>query len=129
MGDISPNFSLYEVACKCGCGLDNIDMRLMPILEAVRHFEGGHSLTPNSACRCVEHNETVQKQAKKNYVPYSSKSVHMPDEDGLCKAVDIPSDNPKALYDFLNGLFPNIYGIGLYSWGVHIDTRNYKARW
>ena len=43
--------------------------------------------------------------------------------------MDVPTDDPKALYDELNKRFPNKYGLGLYSWGVHVDVRENKARW
>ncbi len=115
MGDLSKNFSLYEFQCKDNCGYNAIDFKLMPIMEIIRTHEGSNPLTPNSACRCVDHNETIQKQANKEYVPHTSKSKHM---EGI--AVDIKSENPKVLFVFLDSLFPDMYGIGLYSWGIHI---------
>lgn len=137
MGDISKNYDRSEWACKCGCGLDRIDLRLMPIAEIIRHYEGGKPMSINSGCRCLLHNERIQRLANKNYKPFSSRSKHMPidkdgtidEENGICTAGDFRSENPKRLYDFLCDLFPNLYGIGVYSWGVHIDTRQSKARW
>lgn len=137
MGDISPHYSRSEFVCKCGCGLDRIDLRLMPIAELIRVHEGNKPMSPLSGCRCLQHNERVQMDVNEHYVPYSSKSKHLPlteyntvdEENGICTAGDFGSENPKKLYDFLCNLFPNLYGIGLYSWGVHIDVGGRYARW
>lgn len=129
MGDLSKHFSLSEFSCKCGCGFDSIDIQLIPIAEIVRHHEGGNSIAPSSACRCYEHNETVQKKANKKYISGSSKSKHMPNEKGTGIAMDFKSKNPRKLFAFLDSLFPDLYGMGVYSWGVHIDTRIAAARW
>lgn len=126
---ISNNFWLSEWACNCGCGLNSIDLRLMPIAEIIRHHEGDNPMVPNSACRCVEHNEKVQKQNNPDYISLSSRSMHMPDENGLCKAVDFHSKDPLQLYYYLDGIFSGIYGIGVYNWGVHVDTAKRYARW
>lgn len=123
MGDFSLHFDLREFVCPC-CGLDNIAPGIAVIMELIRTYEGDKPLAPNSACRCKKYNEKIQKEVNPNYIPGSSKSKHV---ESI--AVDIPSDNPKALYLYLNKLFPDTYGIGLYSWGVHIDLRQAKARW
>lgn len=131
MGDISKHFSRAEFACKCGCGLDNIDLRLMPILEMVRSYNGHTSLTPSSGCRCLSHNEKVQKENNPGYLPFGSQSKHLPDpqEEGMCHAVDVPVDDPVNVYNFLCSLLPGTYGIGLYPWGIHVDTRHMMSRW
>lgn len=58
MGDMTPNFSRHEFKCKCGCGRDNIDPRLVFMLQQLRD-RYGKSLTPSSGCRCPKHNEVV----------------------------------------------------------------------
>lgn len=121
---LSTHFYRHEFACPCGCGLDSIDLRLMPILEIVRHYEADRPLVPTSACRCKAHNERVKTWNDRNYKPFSSRSKHMD-----CIAVDVPSKNPYKLYRTLNILFPGMYGIGVYDWGVHIDVRLEEARW
>lgn len=134
---LSANTWRSEWACPCGCGLDNIDLKLMPIFELIRHFEGDKPKDINSGCRCLSHNERVQMDANEHYLPYSSRSRHLPfdkdgiidEETGLCTAGDFPSEAPKELYDFLDNLFPNMYGIGVYTWGVHVDTDMKKRRW
>lgn len=123
MGDASKHFSYSELSCPCGCSL-SIDNSVLPIAEMIRSFLGGKPIVPSSACRCVEYNENVQREANRQYRPYSSKSKHM---EGI--ATDWKTDRAKELYDYLDRAFPETFGIGLYSWGVHIDTRPDKARW
>jgi len=122
MSKISANFAREEFACPCGCGFSTVDIELIPIAEAIRSFTGSYS--PSSACRCVIYNEIIQKKYVKNYIAFSSKSIHM---EG--RAIDVKYHDPYKLYLFLVDLYLNTYGIGVYSWGVHIDTRLEKARW
>jgi len=113
MSKISPHFSREEFACKCGCGFDTVDAELLNVAETVREHIGAY--TPSSACRCKNHNKAVGG---------SDKSQHL-----IGRAIDIPYNNPRELYNYLNELYPNTFGIGLYNTFVHIDTRNKKARW
>jgi len=114
MGDISKHFSRYEFACKCGCGKDTVDVELVKLCEVSREFVGA-SITPSSGCRCPRHNKEVGG---------GDKSQHL-----LCKAGDLPVDNPRDLYNFLCSKYPNKYGFGLYNTFVHADCRSKKARW
>jgi len=58
MGDITQAFSRHEFACKCGCGFDDIDERLVHRLQVVRDIIKIPMII-NSGCRCVEHNKNV----------------------------------------------------------------------
>ena len=58
MGDITENFNRYEFACKCGCGFDAINERLVHRLQVVRDIIGV-SIIINSGCRCLKHNENI----------------------------------------------------------------------
>lgn len=51
-------FKSSEFACKCGCGLNNIDPELVKTLDAIR-TASGHPMIIASACRCPEHNKAV----------------------------------------------------------------------
>lgn len=124
MGDLSNNLSRYEVACKCGCGFATADIVTVKMFEQARKFEGNKPVAPNSWCRCHHYNEIVQMDANENYIPNSSKSKHM---EGI--ACDFPSDNPKALFDYLDNLYLDSCGIGVYNSFVHFDSRLAKARW
>lgn len=51
-------FKQSEFTCKCGCGLNNIDLRLVQVLDNIReHF--GQACVVTSGTRCVKHNKTV----------------------------------------------------------------------
>lgn len=48
-------FKQSEFTCKCGCGLNRMDLRLIKILDEIReHF--GKPIIITSGCRCVKHN-------------------------------------------------------------------------
>lgn len=110
---LSNNFDRIEFSCKCGCGFDTVDVLLLQAAENARKYVG--PFTPNSACRCVKYNKLVGGV---------STSQHL-----FGKAIDIPTKNPEGLYNFLDELYPNNYGLGLYNSFVHIDVRDKKARW
>lgn len=51
-------FSKDEFTCRCGCKLNNIDIKLVKILDSIReHFN--HPLIITSGCRCTNHNTKV----------------------------------------------------------------------
>ncbi len=52
------HFKKDEFTCKCGCGLNNLDLRLANVLEQIReHF--GKACIVTSGCRCSKHNKNV----------------------------------------------------------------------
>ena len=52
------HFQKSEFTCKCGCGTNNIDLRLVKILDEIReHF--GRACIITSGCRCSKHNRNV----------------------------------------------------------------------
>lgn len=116
MGDISPNFNRSEFACRDGCGFDTVDVELIEVLQGLReHFNRPVFVT--SGCRCEMRN--VLSGGSKN-------SQHL-----IGRAADIVVNGHKAheVYDYLDKLYPDQYGIGRYDHWTHIDTRNEKARW
>ena len=54
-----PHFQRSEFACKCGCGFDDINLRLVQILEDIRSHFGGNPVIITSGCRCAKHNAEV----------------------------------------------------------------------
>lgn len=51
-------FRKEEFTCKCGCKMNNIDLRLIKVLDEIReHFEEACIVT--SGCRCSKHNKAV----------------------------------------------------------------------
>lgn len=51
-------FKREEFTCKCGCGANNMDLKLVEILDNIReHF--GQACTVTSGTRCAKHNKNV----------------------------------------------------------------------
>ena len=119
MGDITRNFSRWESACKCGCGLDNIDDRLIHRVQVVRDILWV-KITIISGCRCVAHNYAVGGKPA---------SMHLPDPiDGKCKALDWTVEDEEKFMSagrMLNGWSG---GFHVYSTFIHTDIGR-KRRW
>ena len=58
MATDTKNFKVSEFACKCGCGKDNIDQRVMNMAQVIRDALGV-PVRINSGCRCEAHNKKV----------------------------------------------------------------------
>ena len=117
MGDISPNFSRYEFACRCGCGHNTIDAETLTVLETLRtHF--GEPVSVNSGNRCAKHNKAVGG---------ASNSQHL---YGRAADINVDSIPPNEVAKYLEHKYPAKYGIGRYRNFTHIDTRSGPAvRW
>jgi uncharacterized protein YcbK (DUF882 family) len=122
---MGPYFKREEFACKCGCGFDVVDVELWKVLQNVREYFG-KPVSINSACRCHEHNEKVQKEANPKYVPNSSKSKHM---EGIAADITVSGVSPDKVADYLEKIYRSQFGIGRYNTFTHIDVRPGKARW
>ena len=55
---LSKNLTRKEVACKCGCGFDIVDIKLVDTFQAIRDYVG-KPIYITSGCRCPEHNKKV----------------------------------------------------------------------
>jgi uncharacterized protein YcbK (DUF882 family) len=122
MGNVTVNFKQEEFKCKCGCGEMNISNTIPLLCQLVRD-KFRQPVTVVSGCRCEKHNTNVG--GAKN-------SQHKPDDEGMCHAVDlkVKGVEPKIVYEFIDGLFPNSLGLGVYKSWVHIDDRIDRAyRW
>lgn len=112
-------FTPEEFQCQCGCGAKNINHDLVKILEKIReHY--GKPVRINSGVRCKTHNARVGGAAN---------SQHL---DIYANAADIGTisgTTPRAMAAYVETLMPNTGGIGIYSWGIHVDVRKTKARW
>jgi len=53
---LTPNFTCNEFACQCGCGYDDVDMRLVQGLQLLRD-KLGRKIHIISGCRCPSHNQ------------------------------------------------------------------------
>lgn len=114
-------FKRSEFKCTCGGKYCNgfpvePDKKLVQILDKIRaHY--GKPFSPNSAIRCKKRNSEVGG---------ASNSQHL---YGTAADITVPGVAPKTVAAYVETLLPNTGGIGIYSWGVHVDTRKTKSRW
>lgn len=109
------HFKESEFAC-WHCKKVKPNSELIAVLELVRvHFNKPVTIT--SSYRCPEHNMNVGG---------TPKSKHL---EGIAADIQVKDTDPIIVYQFLDTIFPNSYGIGSYNSFTHVDTRSIKARW
>lgn len=64
MAKDTKHFKVKEFACKCGCGKDDIDQRVVDMAETIRSALGV-PVRVNSGCRCEKRNAAVGGVKKK----------------------------------------------------------------
>ena len=114
-------FKKSEFACKCGKYCDGypaeIDMNMVKIADKIRE-KIGKPITINSGLRCKTHNANVGGV---------SNSRHL---YGNAADLGCPSGcTPAQMASIAEDIMGDTGGIGIYSWGIHIDTRSTKSRW
>ena len=116
MGDLSKDFSCWEFKCHCGCGFDNVDIRLIKNLQAVRD-KADRKVIINSGCRCK--NQNLREGGAPN-------SMHL---YGMAADIAIPGIPVRDVYMLVKD-FPEFMGIGVSGIGgfVHVDVRRVQAR-
>ena len=114
-------FKKQEFACKCGKYCNgypvDIDMNMVKIADEIRN-RIGKPIQINSGIRCKTHNANVGGV---------SNSQHL-----LGNAADLgcPSGcTPAQMASIAEEIMGDTGGIGVYQWGIHIDTRSTKSRW
>lgn len=114
-------FKKSEFACKCGKYCDGypaeIDMDMVKIADEIR-ARIGKPISINSGLRCKTHNANVGGVFN---------SQHL-----LGKAADLGCPigcTPAQMASIAETIMGNTGGIGIYTWGIHIDTRSAKSRW
>lgn len=116
MGNISTNFNRSEFACKCGCGQDSVDAELITILEIIRE-KFNLPIEINSGNRCVVYNKSVGGGVSSQHLK------------GRAADIDIEGVPPAEIQDYVDQIWPNLYGMGRYETFTHVDSRGGKARW
>ena len=115
-------FTRDEFACKCGGRYCNgypaeIDAGMVKITDQIR-ARIGKPIHVNSGLRCNVHNANVGGV---------SNSQHL---YGNAADLGCPSGcTPAQMASIAESIMGNTGGIGIYSWGIHIDTRSTKSRW
>ena len=55
------NFKISDFACKCGCGFDNIDQRVVDTAQKIRDMLG-IPINIDSGCRCLKYDTRVNEK-------------------------------------------------------------------
>lgn len=107
MGDLTNNFDRKEFACKCGCGLDSIDLGIVNRLQVVRDIVN-LPIKVHSGCRCEKHNKDEGGE-KDSYHLFKNG----------CKAIDWDiEEGEKTLERACVNLLPNWSG-GFHYYPLH----------
>ena len=67
MAEDTKNFKVSEFACKCGCGYDGIDQKVINMAQTIRDALGV-PVRVNSGCRCEAHNKKVGGRPKSKHL-------------------------------------------------------------
>lgn len=114
-------FKREEFACKCGQYCDGfpveVDLGMVAVMDKIRE-EVGKPIRINSGIRCKRHNSNVGGVANSRHL-YGS----------ACDAQRPAGTTPEQMAAIAEKHLPNSGGIGIYSWGIHVDTRPDRARW
>ena len=96
---ITPNFSVNEMTCKCGCGRYEMDGEFMRMLQTLRDEMQG-PLRVSSGFRCEDHNEMVSLTGRTG--PHTQ-----------ARATDIVISGERAMVLFEKARQIGFSGIGL----------------
>ena len=115
------HFKKSEFACKCGKYCNGypaeIDMKMVKYADAIRE-RLGKPISINSGLRCKTHNADVGGVS-------NSQHLYGTAADLGCPAGTTPAKMAAIAEEVMGGTG----GIGIYSWGIHIDSRATKSRW
>lgn len=118
---ITRHFSDTEFQCRCGCGLLIVNTHLAELAETIRAHVGKPVIV-HCVCRCDEHNDAVGGAANSQHLPRNR-----------CRAMDfhVRGMSNRKLRRVMKKLWKKRIitgGLGLYSWGVHVDTGR-RRKW
>lgn len=117
--NLTKNFKVKEFACKDGSDPVFIARELPMVLQYIR-TRVGKGITINSAYRTPEYN-ALPKTGGAQY------SQHL---YGTAADLATPKGwTPQQLANIAREIMPNWGGVGIYSWGIHVDVREEKADW
>jgi hypothetical protein len=114
-------FKKSEFKCKCGKYCNGypaeIDMDMVKIADEIRN-RIGKPIHVNSGWRCKTHNANVGGATASQHLWGTAADLGAP-----------IGTTPEEISKVAEELMPGFGGIGVYSWGIHIDTRKTKSRW
>jgi hypothetical protein len=115
-------FKKSEFKCKCGGRHCNgypaeIDMTMVSYADEIRH-RLGKPLNVNSGLRCPKHNAACGGVSNSQHVYGTAVDLGCPS-----------GTTPAAMARIAEEVMGGTGGIGIYNWGIHIDSRKTKSRW
>lgn len=113
---LSKNFKVREFACSDNSDIVLIDDKLITILQIVRNYFNT-PVTIGSGYRTVQFNRTIDGATNSQHIY------------GKAADINVAGKTPQEVYNFLDKICADSYGLGIYSTWVHIDTRETKSRW
>ena len=115
------HFKRSEFACKCGKYCNGypaeIDMKMVKIADAIRE-RIRKPISVNSGLRCKTHNANVGGVSNSQHLYGTAADLGCP-----------IGCTPSQMASIAEEIMGATGGIGIYSWGIHIDTRSTKSRW
>ena len=112
MAKDTEHFKVREFTCKCGCGKDNIDQRVIDMAETIR-LALGVPVRVNSGCRCETKNKAVGGVKSSKHLKGLAADLSC----GLGSAKMF--ETVKKLH--AEGKLPALDYCIRYKWGIHID--------
>ena len=113
---LSKNFRVREFRSKDGADPIIIDPALVTVLQQLRD-RVGRPVVITSGYRTPSHNRSVGGAAYSQHLY------------GTAADIQVSGVTPKTLAKHAEAILPDTGGIGIYTWGIHVDTRPTKARW
>ncbi|OFW47581.1 MAG: hypothetical protein A2163_00740 [Actinobacteria bacterium RBG_13_35_12] len=110
---MTKNFKREDFNCKCGCGLNNISMLLVELLQEARD-ELVYPITISSGCRCESHNKHVGGKPE---------SEHL-----IGLGVDVGCHTSQYRYLILPLLLKRFNRVGIGSNFIHIGIDKFKPQ-
>ncbi len=110
-------FTIEEIQCHCGCGQKHSDIKLLNMADRLRDHIGLPMIV-HCVNRCISHNKAVGGVVGSLHVSGYAMDFH-------CQGLSVKKLKKicKKLWkkrEILTG------GLGIYSWGIHIDSGRYR---
>ena len=106
------NFKASEFACKCGCGFNIIDQRVINMAQTIRDTLGV-PVKVNSGCRCEKHNAKVGGVKGSKHT--KGKAADLSCSLGATKMFE------TVMRLHAEGKLQDLDYCKRYKWGIHID--------
>lgn len=114
INDKKTNFRVKEFKCNDGSDQILIDDELVEKLQVIRSYYG-RAVIINSGYRTPAYNKKIGGATNSQHCLGKACDIHL---NGI---------KPTELFEFAKKI--GFTGVGLYSWGVHVDTRPNKSYW